>query len=145
MFKTILLAYDGSEHARRAAEVAKAEAEAHGARLIVVHAYEPVPDYLGEPFFEEALRRRLERAEGSSEARALTGVPKEDALLLEGVPAEAILQAARAEKADLIVMGTRGLGALGSLFLGSQSQRVVAEAPAPSSSSGSCRGDGSLL
>ena len=48
-----------------------------------------------------------------------------------GVPAEAILQAARAEKADLIVMGTRGLGALGSLFLGSQSQRVVAEAPCP--------------
>ena len=85
MFKTILLAYDGSEHARRAAEVAKAEAEAHGARLIVVHAYEPVPDYLGEPFFEEALRRRLERAEGVlEEARALTGVPKEDALLLEG-------------------------------------------------------------
>ena len=64
MFKTILLAYDGSEHAKRAAGVAKAEAEAHGARLIVVHAYEPVPDYLGEPFFEEALRRRLERAEG---------------------------------------------------------------------------------
>ena len=122
MFKTILLAYDGSEHAKRAAGVAKAEAEAHGARLIVVHAYEPVPDYLGEPFFEEALRRRLERAEGVlEEARALTGVPKEDALLL----------AARAEKADLIVMGTRGLGALGSLFLGSQSQRVVAEAPCP--------------
>ena len=132
MFKTILLAYDGSEHAKRAAGVAKAEAEAHGARLIVVHAYEPVPDYLGEPFFEEALRRRLERAEGVlEEARALTGVPKEDALLLEGVPAEAILQAARAEKADLIVMGTRGLGALGSLFLGSQSQRVGAEAPCP--------------
>ena len=109
MFKTILLAYDGSEHAKRAAGVAKAEAEAHGARLIVVHAYEPVPDYLGEPFFEEALRRRLERAEGVlEEARALTGVPKEDALLLEGVPAEAILQAARAEKADLIVMGTHG-------------------------------------
>ena len=132
MFKTILLAYDGSEHAKRAAGVAKAEAEAHGARLIVVHAYEPVPDYLGEPRFEEARRRRLERAEGGLEAdRALTGVPKEDALLLEGVPAEAILQAARAEKADLIVMGTRGLGALGSLFLGSQSQRVVAEAPCP--------------
>ena len=66
-----------------------------------------------------------------TQARALTGVPKEDALLLEGVPAEAILQAARAEKADLIVMGTRGIGALGRLFLGSQSNRVVAEAPSP--------------
>jgi len=50
---------------------------------------------------------------------------------LQGRPAEAILQAAIAEKADLIVMGTRGLGAVGSLFLGSQSQKVVAEAPCP--------------
>ena len=74
----------------------------------------------------EAVREAL-----TGKTRALTGVPKEDALLLEGAPAEAILQAARAEKADLIVMGTRGLGALGSLFLGSQSQRVVAEAPCP--------------
>ncbi|GAB5601718.1 universal stress protein [Thermus sp. FJN-A] len=132
MFKTILLAYDGSDHAKRAAEVAKAEAKAHGARLLVVHAYEPVPDYLGEPYFAEALKRRLERAEKVlAEALALTGVAKEDALLLEGEPARAILEAALGERADLIVMGTRGLGALGSLFLGSQSQKVVAEAPCP--------------
>ncbi len=66
--------------------MAKAEAEAHGARLVLVHAYEPVPDYLGEPFFEEALKRRLERAEKVlAEAVALTGVPQEDALLLEAV------------------------------------------------------------
>lgn len=132
MFKTILLAYDGSDHAKRAAQVAKAEAEAHGARLVVVHVYEPVPDYLGEPFFQEALKRRLERAERVlAEAVALTGIPKEDGLLLEGRPAEAILEAALGEKADLIVMGTRGLGAIGSLFLGSQSQKVLAEAPCP--------------
>lgn len=128
MFKTILLAYDGSDHAKRAARIAKMEAEAHGARLVVVHVYEPLPDYLGEPL----LKRRLELAESVlEEARALTGVPKEDALLLEGRPAEAILEAAIGEKADLIVMGTRGLGAIGSLFLGSQSQKVVAEAPCP--------------
>ncbi|APD08239.1 MULTISPECIES: universal stress protein [Thermus] len=132
MFKTILLAYDGSDHAKRAARIAKMEAEAHGARLVVVHVYEPVPDYLGEPFFQEALKRRLERAEKVLvEAVGLTGVPREDALLLEGRPAEAILEAAIGEQADLIVMGTRGLGAIGSLFMGSQSQKVLAEAPCP--------------
>ena len=47
------------------------------------------------------------------------------------VAAEAILEAAIGEQADLIVMGTRGLGAIGSLFLGSQSQKVLAEAPCP--------------
>ncbi len=88
VFKTILLAYDGSDHAKRAEKVL-------------------------------------------AEAMALTGVPREDALLLQGRPAEAILQAALGEKADLIVMGTRGLGAVGSLILGSQSQKVVAEAPCP--------------
>ncbi|WP_337844630.1 universal stress protein [Thermus sp.] len=132
MFRTILLAYDGSEHAKRAAKVAKAEAEAHGARFLLVHVYEPVPDYLGEPFFEEALKRRLERAEAVlREGLALVGLPLESGLLLEGEPAGAILEAAHAEKADLIVMGTRGLGALGGLFLGSQSQKVVAHAPCP--------------
>ncbi len=132
MFKTILLAYDGSEHAKRAAQVAKAEGKAHGARLLVVHVYEPVPDYLGEPFFEEALKRRLERAEAVlKEGLALVGLPPENGLLLEGEPAGAILEAAHGEKADLIVMGTRGLGALGGLFLGSQSQKVVAQAPCP--------------
>lgn len=132
MFQTILLAYDGSEHAKRAAKVAKAEKEAHGAKLRLLHVYEPVPDYLGEPFFEEALKRRLERAEVVlREGLALVGLPPESGLLLEGEPAAAILEAAHAEKADLIVMGTRGLGALGGLFLGSQSQKVVAHAPCP--------------
>ncbi len=132
MFKTILAAYDGSEHARRALEVAQAEAKAHGARLLLLHAYEPVPDYLGEPFFEEALKRRLKRAEEVlAEGLALLGLPREAGILVEGEAAQAILDAAQAEGVDLIVMGTRGLGALKSLFLGSQSQKVLAQAPCP--------------
>ena len=51
--------------------------------------------------------------------------------VLEGSPAEAILDVANTRKSDLIVMGSRGLGRLTGLLLGSQSQKVVQHAPCP--------------
>jgi len=51
--------------------------------------------------------------------------------ILEGAPAEAILDVANARKSDLIVMGSRGLGRLRGALLGSQSQKVVQHAPCP--------------
>jgi len=49
----------------------------------------------------------------------------------EGTPAESILMAAKKYNIDLIVMGTRGLGQLAGLLLGSQSQKVIAHADCP--------------
>lgn len=51
--------------------------------------------------------------------------------VLEGPPAEAILNVANVREIDLIVMGTRGLGRLAGALLGSQSQKVVAHASCP--------------
>jgi nucleotide-binding universal stress UspA family protein len=51
--------------------------------------------------------------------------------ILEGSPAEAILDVANTRKSDLIVMGSRGLGRLAGALLGSQSQKVVQHAPCP--------------
>jgi len=51
--------------------------------------------------------------------------------VLEGPPAEAILTVAETRKVDLIVMGTRGLGRLAGLLIGSVSQRVVSQAGCP--------------
>jgi nucleotide-binding universal stress UspA family protein len=51
--------------------------------------------------------------------------------VLEGPPADAILRVAEARNVDLIVMGARGLGSLGSLLLGSVSQKVLAHATCP--------------
>jgi nucleotide-binding universal stress UspA family protein len=51
--------------------------------------------------------------------------------ILEGSPAEAIIEVANTSKSDLIVMGSRGLGRLAGLLLGSTSQKVVSHAPCP--------------
>ena len=51
--------------------------------------------------------------------------------VLEGPPAEAILEISKTRNNDLIVMGTRGLGRLSGLLLGSQSQKVIAHAQCP--------------
>jgi len=51
--------------------------------------------------------------------------------ILQGPPADAILRVAKTRDVDLIVMGARGLGSLGSLLLGSVSQKVMAHADCP--------------
>jgi nucleotide-binding universal stress UspA family protein len=52
-------------------------------------------------------------------------------LLLEGVPHERIVRAARATRADLVVLGTHGRTGLGRVLLGSVAGRVVALAHCP--------------
>ena len=51
--------------------------------------------------------------------------------VLLGEPATDIVRVARSEGVDLIVMGTRGMGALGNLVLGSTATKVVHLADTP--------------
>jgi nucleotide-binding universal stress UspA family protein len=51
--------------------------------------------------------------------------------MLEGSIADAIIDLAKTRHSDLIVMGSRGLGRLAGAILGSNSQKVVSEAPCP--------------
>jgi nucleotide-binding universal stress UspA family protein len=53
------------------------------------------------------------------------------AIVTEGTPADEILEAARREDADLIVVGTRGAGNIARLLLGSTAQRVLRRARVP--------------
>ncbi len=133
MFKNILLAFDGSTHAQKAARLAADLARQYQAALCVVHTYDPVPDYLGEPYLQEVISRRTEAADRVMEqVQALLGeLPKVETEVLEGPAAEAILRVAQVRQVDLIVMGTRGLGQLSGLLLGSQSQKVVTHAQCP--------------
>jgi nucleotide-binding universal stress UspA family protein len=126
-----LLAFDGSVHAQKAALVAADLARQYRASLYLIHTYEPIPDYLGEPFLQQAISRRTEAADRVVAQALLGELPRLEAEVLEGPPAEAILRVSEVRKVDLIVMGTRGLGQLKGLLLGSQSQKVLAHAPCP--------------
>lgn len=135
MFSNILVAYDGSEHAREAATLAGnlARGQKSPAVLWLVTVMDSTPRDLGEPYLSQLIEQRT--ADGQAlirEGSALIGDDVEiHSELLFGLPAESILQVAKTRGCDLIVMGTRGLGVLQSLLLGSQAQKVINHAPCP--------------
>ncbi|MDQ7828454.1 MAG: universal stress protein [Armatimonadota bacterium] len=134
MISTVLLATDGSVHARRATRLAADVARRYDARVVVLTAFEPVPHDLGSPYLEDLMAKRTAAAEAV--AREAAGILEEAGVaheveVLEGPPVDAILRVAHARGCDLIVMGSRGLGPLRAALLGSVSQRVAAEAPCP--------------
>ncbi|MGD8244544.1 MAG: universal stress protein [Anaerolineae bacterium] len=134
MFERIVLATDGSADAAEALRYARDLALRDDAQVIVTHGFEPVPNYLGQPTWSEIVGRHVDAgrviAKDAAEALEDAGVEVE-VEVLEGPPAEAILRVADAHQADLIVMGTRGYGALTSLLLGSVSHRVLAHTHVP--------------
>lgn len=134
MFKNLLVPVDGSDHATKAAQLAGDICRAMGSNLLVVTIFDPIPHYLGQPYIQEALSKRLEFAQDVLE-KALNQIGKIPGDLhsetLEGPVAEAILTLVETRGVDLVVMGSRGLGRLQGLVLGSQSQKVVQHASCP--------------
>jgi nucleotide-binding universal stress UspA family protein len=135
MFEHILLAVDGSENSYKAAQFAADLAKAmNSERLRIVVAYDRIPPFLGEPNLQQAINARLSEAqEVLQKAVNIVGdTPAEvHTELIEGDAAESIIDVAATRNSDVIVMGSRGLGRLAGLVLGSTSQKVVSHAPCP--------------
>ena len=134
MFTKILIAYDGSDHARKAADIARELANKLQADVCVVVAYEPLPSYLGKPNIQAVIDSRMDHAEAKmKEAIEAIGniTGKVTREVLEGPASEAILDVAGVRKIELIIMGTRGLGSLKGLLIGSTSQKVLSHALCP--------------
>lgn len=137
----IVVGIDGSEQARRALEWAVEEARLRESALVVVHAYTIPSVYLAPepglgaapPLPDPELVNRLEDAAGKLLAEELGRVDvsgvEVDGRVVAGLAADAVLQAA--EDADLVVVGSRGLGGVKSLVLGSVSRQVAHHAPCP--------------
>lgn len=126
---TLVVGFDGSTTARDA--LAFARDHAHGRRVVVVHAYDPLPDFYGAPNYGEILRARLDRGrEVLGEAEAALGEADHDLELLEGPAAAAIAHVATTRAADAIVVGSRGLGRLRAT-LGSVSHELLHLAERP--------------
>jgi nucleotide-binding universal stress UspA family protein len=134
----IIVGIDGSAGAHRALDWAMKEAAAHHAHLTVVAVHEvPVngwtgnPDILGADVPElEKTRRAAEEA--VSKAAAQLGDSRLATVTLHaanGFPAEELIKASRG--ADLIVVGSRGVGGFSRLMMGSVSDQVVHHAHCP--------------
>ena len=132
--KTILIATDGSAGARAAVDEGLDFAEETGAEVLFVTIRQPPLPVFGDPYWQQSLsnelarlRPALQEAVTEAESRGIHA----DYDLLEGDPGERILELARSRDVDLIVIGSRGLGAVASVILGSVSKRVLHDADRP--------------
>lgn len=133
-FQTVVLATDLSPTSEAATTAALDLASSIGARLLAVSVVDPgslrVPGgrYLARVDQVRAERERVAQ-ELVTRGRAM-GVAV-DFLVWEGDPGEAIIDAAQAESADMIVVGSHGRGAVGRFLIGSVSDHVVRNASCP--------------
>ena len=132
--KRIVIAYDGSESSREALVTGVELARSAGAVATLVYVRRPPAPLVGDPFYDRALSRELNRGRVVlDEARAYAadaGVAAETELL-EGDAAEQIVDLARLRGADLVVVGSRGRGAVAEALLGSVSGAIVHSADRP--------------
>jgi nucleotide-binding universal stress UspA family protein len=137
IMKKILMATDGSEISDRALGVACEFARLFTAEIVLVNVEQGFPPNDVEPFnisqtvtIDEVLyaasKKLLALAQQKANALGIADVRTHSGL---GDPAGYILEFAREEKPDLIVVGRRGRGQLAGLLLGSVSQKLVSFAP----------------
>jgi nucleotide-binding universal stress UspA family protein len=138
LFKRIVVGTDGSDTAAEAVRQATELAKLSGGTLEIVSAYEPVPqsrlreetsEVPGDVAFgvgpREDVNATLEAAAG---AAASDGVEAQTHAR-EGEPADAILDVAEEHKADLIVVGNKGMTGAKRFLLGSVPNKVSHHAP----------------
>lgn len=132
MLSRILVAVDGSPYAERALKYAVDLAKKYGSKLIIVHVilrrfYAVTPSEAGvlatTTFVKEMQaegKAILDKAEAVAKGEEVSYESK----LASGVPADEIIKISRSEKADLIIIGSRGLSEVRAFLLGSVSDRV---------------------
>ena len=135
MYKKILVGLDGSKHgieaARAAVELARViDAELH--LLTVTRPYKVSPklrqfleaeNLLGEPKYvmDDMTNNIVSEA---TDLASKAGLENVKTVVREGKPARALLEYAKGNGIDLIVVGSRGVGELDAMLLGSVSQKV---------------------
>ena len=142
MFKNILVPTDGSSLSKRAAKRAAELAKATGAKLTAFHVapaykYAMNEDYIARDFslptdYADHVATVAEKhlAEVGKIAKA-GGVSCEGHYATSDFPADAIVKAVKKYKCDGVLMASHGRSGLGKLFLGSETQKVLAGVTVP--------------
>ncbi|GAB3360134.1 universal stress protein [Modestobacter lapidis] len=134
-YRTVVVGTDGSPSSLRAVARAGALAGACGARLVLACAYEPAEEARDVRRAQEALGPDAARLDVASHAEDVlrgalahareAGAVDVQPVPVAGPPAEALMDLADREQADLIVVGNRGLNTLKGRLLGSVPSEVT--------------------
>ena len=142
MFKTILVPTDGSDLSEIAVQGAIELAKLTGGRIIAVSVAEPYPyQYTalsqgGVPLDHNLYEKQMQKyaqmhVDKISETAAKAGVPCTAHVAQSLSPHQGIIDAANEHHCDVIVMASHGRTGLNKLFLGSETQKVLAHSAIP--------------
>lgn len=132
MFDVIVWATDGSANADLALDYVRKLAESGRSRVVAVHVKEIIvgrgagPVHLDEDELQQKIQGQVNDLKQAGIDASLRAHPAP-----AGHAAHITADSAREEGADLIVVGTRGLGPIAGLLLGSVTQRLLQVAPCP--------------
>ena len=148
MFKKILIAYDGSAQSKHALDHAAEMADSCKGQLVILTVVpreglpvfptdgmspEPVLTNQDWEEYQEKMKANYQKSQEDALKDVKEHYPKlkVDAIILDGRPSSTIVEQAEKNQADLIVMGSRGLGGITGWILGSTSRRVVESCTKP--------------
>lgn len=135
----ILFPTDFSEHSKHAFHYALSFAKEYNASLYMLHVIEDI-QYLANaymfdvpimPSFADMEQNRLKEMQEFIDREVTDPNIKIEKVVRRGRPFMEIIQMARDEKIDLIVIATHGRGGLEHVFFGSVAEKVVRKAPCP--------------
>jgi len=137
----VLVAIDGSAPASLAVDLVCGIGWPAGTEIVVAEAVESGEGLYGGPWpalgmmeinrLETEIRSEADGVVRDAHDRLIRPGLHVETAVLRGRPATAIIERARAMRADLIVVGSRGHGRIESMLLGSISSELVDHAPAP--------------
>ena len=143
LIKNILVAIDGSKSSDKALDFALDLAQKYTSKIVLISVFEPLyvsmitlgiglsPVNLAThidglmDFRKKILLDAVKKAKNTNSELAVTQI------LAEGRPTDKIVETAKEQQCDLIVIGSRGLGGIKEFFLGSVSDRVADHAQCP--------------
>jgi nucleotide-binding universal stress UspA family protein len=139
MFKRILVPTDGSDITTKAVQAAITLAKEQGATLATISVKEPFPysaisemqPVPPQEFYDAQERIAAARVKAVVDAASAAGVTGSGHTVEALHPWEAILDHAKAQQCDLIVMASHGRRGVAALLLGSETSRVLTHSEIP--------------
>ncbi len=132
--KLILVPTDGSGHSVRAAEYAVSIAKVHKAKILAVYV---IDNFVVDQFAKvsSSIEQDLKES-GQGYINYIVGLAEKqdvavESIVTKGQPFEQIVDLAKNQNVDLIVMGTTGRRSTDRILIGSVTQRVIEYSPCP--------------